>query len=334
MWRVVTGIIWALFALSYTASAESLRVTTWNLEWFPSGIANLRDPAKEAKRIAEAAGVLKALNPDVILIQEVRDWESCERLAAAIDSAYQVIVCSAFPERVGGAPGWQQEAIIARRPAQATWSEAWKTQGLVDPPRGFAFAAFKLGTTDVGFYCVHLKSNLVRGNREREQQVNILKRELAADQLVKHVADLQGRVMPSIEAVVVGGDFNTNHDEELFVSENTLSCLAGAGFRNSFPDGMPLSQRVTHPARGGYPDTTFDYVFAKKAAIKGVRITPSGVSDHFPVTCDIEVIGLCRVANSATAFPGFRLLGDHRATEALTRWCVECGLWPLNAFMN
>ncbi len=289
MWRVVTVVIGALLALSCGASGESLRVTTWNLEWFPSGIANLKDPAKETKRIAEAAAVLKALAPDVILIQEVRDWESCERLAAAIDSAYEVIVCSAFREGFSGAPGWQQEAIIAKRLAQATWSEAWKTQGIVDPPRGFAFAAFKLGTRDVGFYSVHLKSNLVRGNREREQQTNILKRELATEQLVKHVADLQGRVMPSIEAVVVGGDFNTNHDEDLFLSENTLRRLTGAGFRSSFPDRMPLSQRVTHPAKGKYPDTTFDYVFAKGAAINGMRITPSNVSDHLPVTCDIAI---------------------------------------------
>ena len=36
----------------------------------------------------------------------------------------------------------------------------------VDPPRGFAFAWFKIGNADVGVYSVHLKSNLIiRGDR-------------------------------------------------------------------------------------------------------------------------------------------------------------------------
>ena len=37
-------------------------------------------------------------------------------------------------------------------------------QGITDrcgPPRGFAFAWFKIGKEDVGVYSVHLKSNLI-----------------------------------------------------------------------------------------------------------------------------------------------------------------------------
>ncbi len=46
--------------------------------------------------------------------------------------AYQIAICSAFK----GAK--QQEAIIAKIPAQAAWSEAWKSMEGIDPPRGFA----------------------------------------------------------------------------------------------------------------------------------------------------------------------------------------------------
>jgi len=31
----------------------------------------------------------------------------------------------------------------------------------IDPPRGFAFAWFKIGNANIGVYSVHLKSNLI-----------------------------------------------------------------------------------------------------------------------------------------------------------------------------
>jgi hypothetical protein len=40
--------------------------------------------------------------------------------------------------------------------------------GGIDPPRGFAFAWFKIGNADIGVYSLHLKSNLVtHGNTEK-----------------------------------------------------------------------------------------------------------------------------------------------------------------------
>ena len=67
MWRLIAAlVIWV--AATAALPAETLRVTTWNLEWFPSGKANLRDPIEEPKRIAEAARVLTSLSPDVVLL--------------------------------------------------------------------------------------------------------------------------------------------------------------------------------------------------------------------------------------------------------------------------
>jgi endonuclease/exonuclease/phosphatase family metal-dependent hydrolase len=266
-------------------AGETLRVTTWNLKWFPSGKANIRDPVEEPRRIAEAARVLKSLAPDVVLLQEVRDWTTCERLAASLKPLeYQVLVCSAFQD--GGQLGWQQEAIIAKKPAQSSWSEPWKpTAGQVDPPRGFAFAAIRVSRADIGFYCVHLKSNLTRGDFERQRQLNILKREQATEQLMDHVRELQRRVLPAVKAVIVGGDFNTNRDQPLFVSERTLDLLASSGFKNAFPDSTPLVQRITHPANEGYPNATFDYIFSKGLQPSGCRILETSLSDHRPVTC-------------------------------------------------
>lgn len=111
-----------------------IRVTTWNLEWFPNGSPRETPPEKQAQRIEAAADVLRKLDPDILLLQEMRDYDACAQLGEAIHPGlYQVAICSAFK----GAK--QQEAILAKIPAQAAWSESWKSMEGIDPPRGFAF---------------------------------------------------------------------------------------------------------------------------------------------------------------------------------------------------
>jgi endonuclease/exonuclease/phosphatase family metal-dependent hydrolase len=224
------------------------------------------------------------------LLQEVRDYDACSRLGDAIEpGAYPVEICSAFKEPFQSGPGRQQVAILSRFQAQAAWSEQWKSVEGIDPPRGFAFAWFKIRDADIGVYSLHLKSNLItRGNKEAEAAKNIRKREVAIDQLMAHVRDMIGVKIPTINRLIVGGDFNTNQDEPMFASEKTLGLLGNAGFQDSFA-GLPLSQRVTHPANHGYPDATFDYLFGKNLKIGKAFATPTAVSDHWPVTCDFEI---------------------------------------------
>jgi endonuclease/exonuclease/phosphatase family metal-dependent hydrolase len=224
------------------------------------------------------------------LLQEVRDYAACSRLGDAIEpGAYHVEICSAFKEPFQSGLGRQQVAILSRFQAQAAWSEQWKSVEGIDPPRGFAFAWFKIQDADVGVYCLHLKSNLVTsGNREAGTANNIRKREVAIDQLMAHVRDIIGAKIPMINRLIIGGDFNTNQDQAMFASEKTLSFLTNEGFRNSF-EGLPLSQRVTHPANHRYPDATFDYLFWKNFNIGQAFATPTEVSDHWPVTCDFRI---------------------------------------------
>jgi hypothetical protein len=73
-------------------------------------------------------------------------------------------------------------AILGKEPAQAAWTEPWKSMEGMDPPRGrgFAFAWFKIGNKKIGVYSLHLKSNLImHGNEEVETAKNIRKREVA-----------------------------------------------------------------------------------------------------------------------------------------------------------
>ena len=277
----------AFLALSITgySGAQTVRCTTWNLQWFPNGSPNETSTAQQEQRIKEAADVLRPINPDIILLQEVRDYDVCARLGDAIaPGVYHVAICSAFKEPFQRGLGKQQVAILSKYQAQAAWAEPWKSMNGVDPPRGFAFAWFKIGNEDIGVYSLHLKSNLItHGDKETETAKNIRKREVAVTQLVAHVHDVIETTMLAIKGIVIGGDFNTNHDQEMFAAEKTLDSLIGAGYENGF-EQLPLSQRITHPGTHGFPDATFDYLFTRDLKASQPIVTPTTVSDHWPVT--------------------------------------------------
>jgi endonuclease/exonuclease/phosphatase family metal-dependent hydrolase len=272
-------------ALGNSTEQTKVRITTWNLEWFPNGSPHDATPEIQAQRIAAAAEVLRPIDPDIILLQEVRDYDACARLGEAIaPGTYHVAICSAFREPFQSGLGKQQVAILSKYQAQAAWAEPWKSMNGVDPPRGFAFAWFRIGNQEIGVYSVHLKSNLIiHGNREAETAKNIQKREIAIAQLLTHVHDVVSTTMPSIKGIVIGGDFNTNHDQAMFAAERTLNSLADAGYQNGF-EGLALSERVTHPGTHGFPDATFDCLFAKGLSAPQPSITRTTASDHWPVT--------------------------------------------------
>lgn len=143
-------------------------VTTWNLEWFPSGSPHDAAPEIQAQRIKAAADVLRPINPDIVLLQEVRDYDVCARLGQAISpGVYHVVICSAFKEPFQSGLGKQQVAILSKHQAQAAWSEPWKSMNGVNPPRGLAFAWFKIGHQDIGVYSAHLKLEQIRALREQ-----------------------------------------------------------------------------------------------------------------------------------------------------------------------
>jgi endonuclease/exonuclease/phosphatase family metal-dependent hydrolase len=277
-------------ALGDSPEPAKVRVTTWNLEWFPNGSAHDATAEVQAQRIVAAADVLRPINPDIILLQEVRDYDACARLGEAIATGvYHVAICSAFKEPFQSGLGKQQVAILSKYQAQAAWAEPWKSMNGVDPPRGFAFAWFKIGNQNVGVYSVHLKSNLItHGNREAETAKNIQKREVAIAQLLTHVRDTTGTTIPNIKVIVIGGDFNTNHDQAMFAAERTLTSLADAGYQNGF-EGLAISERVTHPGTHGFPDATFDYLFAKGLTAPQPSITRTTASDHWPVARDFRL---------------------------------------------
>jgi hypothetical protein len=101
--RISRAVLWvALLApVSLCAGGETLRVTTWNLEWFPDKSPRPVPLEQEARNVSMAADVLRKLDSDILLLQEVRDYGVCEHLAEAIKPhTYQIAICSAFKEPI------------------------------------------------------------------------------------------------------------------------------------------------------------------------------------------------------------------------------------------
>jgi endonuclease/exonuclease/phosphatase family metal-dependent hydrolase len=289
LWRLAClALIFGVAGLSRAADQMSIKVATWNLHWFPSGSQIMGTPEEERQRVSEFANVVREAGPDILLVQEVRNPEVVEELARDVGGGLRLLVCSTYTEHFGSALSAQQVAILSKLPVVATSQNRWTTFGAVDPPRGFAFACLRVGATDVAVYCVHLKSNLGSEDLKRNQ-LNILKREIAVEELFSHLSGVEGKIGRSLEAIVVGGDFNTNFDDERFVSESTLRTLCERGFTARFQSDLP-SDRVTLKASGRYPATTFDYVFTRGVEWKsGLRTTASDLSDHCLVVGELWI---------------------------------------------
>jgi hypothetical protein len=88
--RRARTFITALLVLSISgySGAQTVKCTTWNLQWFPNGSSDETSAAQQDQRIKEAADVLRPINPDIVLLQEVRDYDVCARLCEAIAPAF------------------------------------------------------------------------------------------------------------------------------------------------------------------------------------------------------------------------------------------------------
>jgi endonuclease/exonuclease/phosphatase family metal-dependent hydrolase len=274
-------LILILLIVGGDCSAEQFRIVTWNLNWFPGKNPTSSD-VQRVLHMSEARDALLSVQPDILCLQEVRDYDVVQKLVAVLPH-FDVHIVSRFKEAMGGVLGIQQTAICGNVLAESAWSESW-VRGRVGPPRGFSFSAIRAAPgTYLLVYSVHFKSNL---GRLRD---DIAKREEAAFQLLTHAEQMEkayskiGRV-----ALVIGGDFNTSPDDSRFAEEQTFPVL-----RNTFWwcwEGRQFRERITIPGQGRYPDATFDGFFTKGCRVESVDVLDTGsVSDHRPVMMTISV---------------------------------------------
>ncbi len=266
-------------------------VATWNMKWFPSGIADLRNSEGAERATISGAGRLlsgafreqtrKSGADLIVLAQEVRDAETMTNyVKAAGIKGLKVVSVSHFKD--GDVPRWQQVAILSTLPVLDAGFATWAKGIGVSIPRGFAYALLDGGKDGpIACFSLHLKSNVNRSGSDVEGQKNIYKREASSAQVLAVVRKMRDGLPGKELRTVVGGDFNTNDDDLEYVSEATLRSFYGAHFRSCFRD-LRKDQKVTRPGSNGFPDATFDYILYRgfERIVSRKIYLGSPLSDH------------------------------------------------------
>ncbi len=291
--RIITIQAWLLFAtfslLAVATTAAPLRVTTWNIE--PNLAAGTNGVSADYRKnlILETVDTLKTLHPDVILLQGVPDWESCNAIVKELKPAkYNVAAWSSFRDPQTGALSPRQTAILSKTRAYISWSDAWKNNGVAAAPGGFAFAAVRANGKNVGLFSVQLGDNSLLGEEGRSEAQQSARAE-SARQLLGQIDSLKSWTTNRLTALTVGGAFNTSRDESALAQEKTLPQLEAAGLSNAFGE-LSLSKRITLPGGSRHTDATADYIFIRRAKpVAPPDVIPTALTEHYPVTCDLDL---------------------------------------------
>lgn len=274
-----------LLTLTASAAASSIRVTTWNLQPNAAVGATGWSQSFQQSLVQEAGTTLAALKPDVILLQQVANWESCDQIAKALlPLEYHIVVCSSFREAATGALSRQQAAILCKSQPYLAWPDPWRSGGGASAlPGGYVFAAIRIAGHNAGFFSVQFGDGVSARTEEARTQ-----REEAVGQLIEQIAALGNWATNRLDSLLVGGDFNTTLDDPLLRNERTLPRLEALGLANAFA-GISSDQRVTLPANSRRPDATVDYIFSRGGRQIGrPLISRTALAEHCAVTCDID----------------------------------------------
>jgi len=265
-------------------SSRTISVVAWNIEWYP-GKAQKASPAKQEAHKEVVKAELKKINPDVFLAQEIRSWNDFAELCEAVPDL-QLAAISRFLHR--DEAGLQQTAIASKLPAVSAWYDNWRP-AKDQPPRGYTAAVLEIPGTDklLLVYSLHLKSNLAR--RPADEQANYDQRDESIRQLLAHVERMEKEAFKGrIAGVIVGGDFNTNHDRQF--KDNVVKMMTDAGFVNTW-GATPRKDRHTWRGNDRFEPTTFDYIFVRglEATTAELVEVSDDTSDHWPVKIELSL---------------------------------------------
>lgn len=275
-----------LLIFSQASLNASTRVVAWNIEWFPGRQPANVTPEMEREHTRLVQSILQEVNPCILAGSEIRDWRNFDRAVSAVEGL-KVCVVSAFRDREFGTLWLQQLAIASKLPVVAAWAEPFRPT-ITSMVRGFAFAAVEApGQPDKVWlvYSVHLKSN--RAFNQNQALLNFRLRNESIHQILAHVGEMERLAFRDrIAAILVAGDFNTNHDGQF--ADEVVPLMTRAGFRNTW-EGVPRNQRLTWRGSEQFEPTTFDYIFTKGLPRLTARLieVPEEASDHHIVLLEI-----------------------------------------------
>jgi endonuclease/exonuclease/phosphatase (EEP) superfamily protein YafD len=115
-------------------------------------------------------------------------------------------------------------------------------------------------------------------------------RDASTAQLIEHMKQMEAEYGErGIEGWIIGGDINTNHDDQH--GDNVVELLVAEGFWNTWAR-IPAEERHTWKGRiDRFGPSTLDYIFLKGFGEPDARnyVVPDTVSDHNAVIVTIDL---------------------------------------------
>src|SRR5215213_3403819 len=104
-------------------------------------------PIETSAASAELKQLLEKANPDIVFLQHVADWETCDCICK-LRPGLRVVTCSAFATEPSS-----QVAILARDKAALAWTDE------ISSGNGFAYAVLQAGSRKLGVFSVQTHDN-------------------------------------------------------------------------------------------------------------------------------------------------------------------------------
>src|SRR5438093_4536371 len=248
--------------LALSAAAQPLRIVTWQAADFPSPPASTASNTPAALPVGQMASVLKAYDPDLIVLEGVTDRNACQRLAGLMKPAtFQFAQFTAF-RGTSNSPVARPAAVLARKVAGSARSLDWKSAGQIDSAGGFAFVPLTIGTNPVWLYLAQFVDAPAAYTNTRIAQINARKRETATQYLLHHTRWLESALTNSFATFLILG--NLGEGQALWPGDDSVQLLRQGGFQAN-----PLSESVDPTAK------PFPQLFARNARFDGAPQTPT-----------------------------------------------------------
>ncbi|MGD9611808.1 MAG: endonuclease/exonuclease/phosphatase family protein [Kiritimatiellia bacterium] len=247
-----------------------IRVATFNLEHFTDGRRDgpERTPEVFMTHARDAAAIIAAADPDVLVLQEIENGRALEYLNAQFERPYDYVYISRLRQSSGENERLNLALLSRLRPHNVRQLGFVFLGGKSRPARGALAAEFDLGGgAHLLVYDVHLKSNYGEAPRNQAQR-GIALHHVAADAVAEVFQNL---VRSNATYTLILGDTNVDPDNEAFAADPSLEPLAGAYL--DLWRGRPIAERTTIPTRQPGPDgdplmvfppAAFDRIFASK----------------------------------------------------------------------
>jgi len=268
--RVVAPLVaTCALLLSGVCGAETLRVTTWNLGFEA-------ETESAARRVEGAADELRTLDPDVILLQRVTDWHICAQLVEALKPLeYNVLICSAFDRESLLLPARPQVAILSKQKAYFTWADSSLSHNQLEHSDGIVFAAIRSDSRCLGFF------SALFIDRAPGQE--------SAERLLAEIKSISQWETNQVQTFIIGASFDPVSPQSAKGLHEVTLALEHAGLVDASErllDDALATHRMSRAGTGAVADCLFA---GPMGFPSNTHITTSRGSEHYPVTCDIEL---------------------------------------------